>query len=146
MVILSVIGDSAYIFFRCTFWYCIAASLQEIGLWTDCIAASLQDIGLWTDCIAASLQEIGLWTDCIAASVTKILVKKIVSLYPIFFSKIVYLYRFKRYIFEYRCPTLMLTNLDSKRTIPVRWRKTFNKLFDEFLTAILASEHIYRNR
>jgi hypothetical protein len=38
--------------------------------------------------------------------VTKILVKKIVSLYPIFFSKIVYLYRFKRYIFEYRCPTL----------------------------------------
>jgi hypothetical protein len=40
--------------------------------------------------------------------VTKILVKKIVSLYPIFFSKIVYLYRFKRYIFEYRCPTLGL--------------------------------------
>ncbi len=37
------------------------------------------------------------------------MVKKIVSLYPIFFSKIVYLYRFKRYIFEYRCPTLGYT-------------------------------------
>jgi hypothetical protein len=30
--------------------------------------------------------------------VTKILANKIVSLYSIFFSKIVYLYRFKRYI------------------------------------------------
>jgi hypothetical protein len=38
--------------------------------------------------------------------VTKILAKKIVSLYLIFFSKIMYLYRFKRYIFEYRCPPL----------------------------------------
>ncbi len=35
---------------------------------------------------------------------TKILAKKIVSLYTIL--KIVYLYRFKRYIFEYRCPPL----------------------------------------
>jgi hypothetical protein len=34
------------------------------------------------------------------------LAKKIVSLYSIFFSKIVYLYRFKRYIFENRCPSL----------------------------------------
>jgi hypothetical protein len=34
------------------------------------------------------------------------LANKIVSLYSIFFSKIVYLYRFKRYIFEYRCPLL----------------------------------------
>jgi hypothetical protein len=34
------------------------------------------------------------------------LAKKIVSLYMIFFSKIAYLYRFKRYIFEYRCPSL----------------------------------------
>ncbi len=38
---------------------------------------------------------------------TKILAKKIVLLYTIFFSKIVYLYRFKQYIFEYRCPTLL---------------------------------------
>jgi hypothetical protein len=42
----------------------------------------------------------------IASSVTKILANKIVSLYSIFFSKIVYLYRFKRYIFEYRCQPL----------------------------------------
>jgi hypothetical protein len=41
--------------------------------------------------------------------VTKILAKKIVSLYTIFFSKIAYLYRFKRYIFEYRCPSLPKT-------------------------------------
>jgi hypothetical protein len=40
--------------------------------------------------------------------VTKILAKKIVSIKTIFFSKIVYLYRFKRYIFEYRCPSLAL--------------------------------------
>jgi hypothetical protein len=40
----------------------------------------------------------------------KIFANKIVSLYSIFFSKIVYLYRFKRYIFEYRCPPLLLTN------------------------------------
>jgi hypothetical protein len=38
--------------------------------------------------------------------VTKILANKIVSLYSIFFSKIWYLYRFERYIFEYRCPPL----------------------------------------
>ncbi len=34
--------------------------------------------------------------------------QKIVSLYSIIFSKIVYLYRFKRYIFEYRCPPLLI--------------------------------------
>jgi hypothetical protein len=36
--------------------------------------------------------------------------QKIVSLYSIFFSKIVYLYCFKRYIFEYRCPSLEGSN------------------------------------
>ncbi len=36
----------------------------------------------------------------------KILANKIVSLYSIFFSNIWYLYRFKQYIFEYRCPPL----------------------------------------
>jgi hypothetical protein len=44
----------------------------------------------------------------IASSVTKILANIIVSLYSIFFSKIVYLYRFKRYIFENRCPPLVI--------------------------------------
>jgi hypothetical protein len=52
--------------------------------------------------------------------VTKILVKKIVSLYPIFFSKIVYLYRFKRYIFEYRCPTLHVGQLFVVNTMDVK--------------------------
>jgi hypothetical protein len=42
----------------------------------------------------------------IASSVKKILANKIVSLYSIFFSTTVYLYRFNRYIFEYRCPSL----------------------------------------
>jgi hypothetical protein len=42
----------------------------------------------------------------IASSVKKILPNKIVSLYLIFFSKIVYWYRFNQYIFEYRCPPL----------------------------------------
>jgi hypothetical protein len=35
------------------------------------------------------------------------LANKIVSHYSIFFSKIVYLYRFNRYIFLYRCPPLL---------------------------------------
>jgi hypothetical protein len=47
----------------------------------------------------------------IASSVKKILANKIVSLYSIFFSKIVYLYRFNRYIFEYRCPPLLILYL-----------------------------------
>jgi hypothetical protein len=44
----------------------------------------------------------------IASSVKKMLPNKIVSLYLIFFSKIVYQYRFNRYIFEYRCPPMLL--------------------------------------
>ncbi len=46
----------------------------------------------------------------IASSVKKILPNKIVSLYSIFFSKIVYQYRFNRYIFEYRCPPMSISN------------------------------------
>jgi hypothetical protein len=42
----------------------------------------------------------------IASLEKKILPNKIVSLYLIFFSKIVYRYCFNRYIFEYRCPPL----------------------------------------
>ncbi len=60
-----------------------------------------------TNCIASSPGKSNYLVICIASSVTKILAKKIVSLYAIFFSKIVYLYRFKRYIFEYRCPPLV---------------------------------------
>ena len=61
-----------------------------------------------TNFIASSVQENFYLVFSIASSVTKILENKIVSLYSIFFSKIVYLYRFKRYIFEYRCPTLVI--------------------------------------
>jgi hypothetical protein len=64
-----------------------------------------------TNFIASSVQENFCLVFSIASLVTKILANKIVSLYPIFFSKIVYLYRFKRYIFEYRCPLLMLSML-----------------------------------
>jgi hypothetical protein len=42
----------------------------------------------------------------IASSMKKMLPNKIVSLYSIFFSKIVYQYRFNRYISEYRCPPM----------------------------------------
>jgi hypothetical protein len=59
-----------------------------------------------TNFIASSVQENFCLVFSIASSVTKILANKIVSLYSIFFSKIVYLYRFKQYIFEYRCPPL----------------------------------------
>ncbi len=45
----------------------------------------------------------------IASSVTKILANKFVSLYSIFFLKIVHWYRFNRYIFEYRCPPMGMT-------------------------------------
>jgi hypothetical protein len=39
----------------------------------------------------------------------KMLPNKIVSLYSIFFSKIVHQYRFNGYISEYRCPPMLLT-------------------------------------
>jgi hypothetical protein len=58
--------------------------------------------------MASSVQENFSLVFSIASSETKILANKIVSLYTIFFSKIVYLYRFKRYIFEYRCPPLCM--------------------------------------
>jgi hypothetical protein len=66
---------------------------------------------IWSDLIASSVQENFCLVFSIASSVTKILANKIVSLYSIFFSKIWYLYRFKRYIFEYRCPPLPLRHL-----------------------------------
>jgi len=61
-----------------------------------------------TNFIASSVQENFYLVFSIASSVTKIFANKIVSLYSIFFSKIVYLYRFKWYIFEYRCPPLTI--------------------------------------
>ncbi len=67
-----------------------------------------------TNFIASSVQENCCLVFSIASSVAKILANKIVSLYSIFFSKIVYLYRFKRYIFEYRCPPLHICTLSQK--------------------------------
>ncbi len=64
----------------------------------------------WADFIASPVQENFCLVFSIASSVTKILDIKIESLYSIFFSKIVHLYRFKRYIFEYRCPPLRLNH------------------------------------
>ncbi len=61
-------------------------------------------------CIASSVQENFCLVFSIASSVKKILANKIVSLYLIFFSKIVYLYRLNPYIFEYRCPSLCIVN------------------------------------
>ncbi len=58
--------------------------------------------------IASSVQENFLSVFSIASSVKKILPNKIVSLYSIFFSKIVFRYRFNRYIVEYCCPSLLL--------------------------------------
>ncbi len=64
-----------------------------------------------TNFIASSVQENCCLVFSIASSVTKILANIIVSLYSVFFSKIVYLYRFKRYIFENRCPPLVVGTL-----------------------------------
>ena len=92
---------------------------------TNCIASSPGKSYYLEICVASSKEFtnlgrfyrfIGAGYFClvfsIASSVTKILANKIVSLYVIFFSKIVYLYRFKRYIFEYRCPPLVTDNSD----------------------------------
>ncbi len=69
----------------------------------------------------------------IASSVTKILANKIVSLYSIFFSKIVYPYRFKRYIFEYRCPTLLIRYLITRSSNDATYASTYSKFFGSLL-------------
>ncbi len=82
-----------------------------------------------TNFIASSVQENFCLVFSIASSVTKILANKIVSLNSIFFSKIVYLYRFKRYIFAYRCPPLvpcMLSHPGNVRTSKF-WQKSKEK-------------------
>ncbi len=61
----------------------------------------------------------------VASSVKKIFPNKIVSLYSIFFSKIVYQYRFNRYIFEYRCPPMYIGYHSEKRGDQKRKKKCF---------------------
>ncbi len=70
------------------------------------IASSVQENFFSVFSIASSVQENFLSVFSIASSVKKTLPYKIVSLYSIFFSKIVC--RFNRYIFEYRCPSLFI--------------------------------------
>jgi hypothetical protein len=100
----------------------IASSMQENFFSVFSIASSVQEnvffgyfyrfIGAGklfsVFSIASSVQENLLSVFSIASSVKKTLPYKIVSLYSIFFSKIVRQYRFNRYIFEYRCPSLCI--------------------------------------
>ncbi len=71
----------------------------------NCVASSVKLLYLGI-LYRFSVQENFCLAFSIASSVKKILANKIVSLYSIFFSKILYLYRFNQYIFEYRCPPL----------------------------------------
>jgi hypothetical protein len=71
------------------------------------IASSVQENFFSVFSIASSAQENFLSVFSMASSVKKNLPYKIVSLYSIFFSKIVCQYRFNRSIFEYRCPSLL---------------------------------------
>jgi hypothetical protein len=60
----------------------------------------------------------------------KTLPYKIVSLYSIFFSKIVCQYRFNPYIFEYRCPSLairMAATTETLATTGTPWTLTAEK-------------------
>ncbi len=76
---------------------------------------------------------------------TKILAKKIVSLFTIFFSKIVYLYRFKRYIFEYRCPPLITCHfrfLGSRAKVRVQYTISERTRQQFFIQIIFVNFHI----
>ncbi len=72
----------------------------------NCIASSVKllYLGILYRFFRCRKKFLGVFS--IASSVKKILANKIVALYLIFFSKIVNLYCFNRYIFEYRCPPL----------------------------------------
>jgi hypothetical protein len=85
--------------------FSIASSVQENFFSVFSIALSVQENFFSVFSIASSVQENFFSVFSIASSVKKTLPFKIVSLYSIFFSKIVYQYRL--YIFEYRCPSLV---------------------------------------
>jgi hypothetical protein len=61
--------------------------------------------------IASSVQENFFFSFFYCFIGDKILPNKIVSLYSIFFSKIVYWYHFNQYILEYPCPPLLIRAL-----------------------------------
>jgi hypothetical protein len=83
----------------------IASSVQENFFSVFPIASSAQENFFSAFSIASSAQENFLLVFSIASSVKKTLPYKIVSLYSIFFSKIVCQYRFNPSIFEYCCPS-----------------------------------------
>jgi hypothetical protein len=89
------------------FGFSIASSMRENFFSVFSIASSVQENFFSVFSIASSVQENFFSVFSIASSVKKTLPFKIVSLYSIFFSKIVYQDRFNRYIFEYRCPSLL---------------------------------------
>ncbi len=80
---------------------CIASSPGKSYYLEICVALSKEFTNL-ARFISSLVQENFCLVFSIASSVTKMLANKIVSLYSIFFSKIVYLYRFKLFIFEYQ--------------------------------------------
>ncbi len=74
----------------------------------NCVASSVKLLYLGILYRFMGAEKIFVWFFLSLHRWKKILANKIVSLYSIFFSKIVYLYRFNRYIFEYRCPPLVI--------------------------------------
>jgi hypothetical protein len=88
--------------------FSIASSVQENFFLDFSITSSVQENFFPVFSIASSVQENFFSVFSIASSAKKTFPFKIVSLYSIFFSKIVYQYRFNRYIFEYRCPSLAI--------------------------------------
>jgi hypothetical protein len=89
--------------FLCFFYRFISAGKLFLGFFYRVIGAGKLVFGFFYRFIGAGKLYLVF---SIASSEKKILPNKIVSLYLIFISKIVYRYCFNRYIFEYRCPPL----------------------------------------
>jgi hypothetical protein len=136
---------------KLSFGYCIAASknrilnrlyrfiARKICLYRQEYRFIAQNL---TNFIASSVQENFCLVFSIASSVTKILANKIVSLYSIFFSKIVYLYRFKRYIFEYRCPPLLMYQCNATVCI-IEWQHNHSSLYNNIIQCRMVVLNIY---
>jgi hypothetical protein len=88
--------------FLCFFCRFISAGKLFLGFFYRFIGAGKLVFGFFYRFIGAG--KLGVFYGFISEK--EILPNKIVSLYLIFFSIIVYRYRFNRYIFEYRCPPL----------------------------------------
>jgi hypothetical protein len=96
--------DAGKLFFGFFYRFIGAGKLSSVFS----IASSVQENFFSVFSIASSVQENFFSVFSIASSVKKTLPYKIGSLYSIFFSKIVWQYRFNRYSFEYRCPSLLV--------------------------------------